>query len=208
MTKIKDILFIVVAALLILGAGANPQIVGIGGFDEDSNFTPASMDGDLNALIQIDFERHELEQGYSFFFTDIQTIGDGSTYEYLLETGSSPSYLTFNVVGKYDTKVEIYEGTSKTTGTSLDELNSNRGSASTADSVLTHTPAGSGDGTLIYQFRSRDDSNPQAAGGQGGTRKREELILSTDDDYLIRVTSYTADNVVSVHMKWDEEHTP
>ena len=106
-----------------------------------------------------------------------------------------------------DTEWWLFEGTAKTTGTTMVEFNHNRNSTNTAGVVVTHTPGAGADGTAIDQRRFGNDSGPAGKGGGGSsTRGTLEWVLDQNTDYLFRVTSHTASNNISIVLDW-YEHT-
>lgn len=203
--RTKDFIIIGLLAVLLLAASAG-QIVQLSGFT-GSSYPVLRVDSSTHSLQTITYEHHEIHAGSMFFFTEINTLGDGATREYLIEVGSKEAHTEWRVVGKYDTQIDLYEGTTKTTGTNISEINENRNSANAATVSVTHTPGGAGDGTLIHTFRNGDDSTFFGGGAQFNANRENEIVLATNTKYLMRITSYTASNVISSKVSW-YEHTP
>lgn len=206
MKKINFLFFIFLVAAFLVGAVSGWQPVQIHGWT-GSNVVPLRVDKSTHTIQVINYEHHEIHAGSMFFFTEINTLGDGATREYLIEVGSKEAHTEWRVIGKYDTQIDFYEGTTKTTGTNISEINENRNSANAATVSVTHTPGGAGDGTLIHTVRNGDDSTFFGGGAQFNANRENEIVLATNTKYLMRITSYTASNVISAKVSW-YEHTP
>lgn len=157
----------------------------------------------------ISYPHHEVHAGTAFVVADIQTLNDGVSFEYLLQTPDTTKWVhaLIKCAGSYDTKVTLFEATTKTTGTTMTEINRNRNSANTAGLVVTHTPGGAGDGTQLWTARFGNDSGPASLGsGVGQIRGDNEWMLQQNAAYLLRVTSYTDNNNISIEIDW-YEHT-
>jgi len=115
------------------------------------------------AIPTIDFGHHEMHEGRHFFYTETNTIASAADRELLITTPDSNRRLhfRFSVRGKYITTTDLYEGSSLTGGTALTILNNYRDSTIASGATLTHTPAGSGDGTKIFTVSFGDGTNPQ-----------------------------------------------
>ena len=204
--KLK-ILVILIAAFL-LGAYVQNQAVDIHG-TIGTKFVPLQVDDSTHSVQTITYAHHEVHSGSSYFVTDIRALNDAATFSYLIECPDTTSWahILFKIEGSFDTKIEIYEATTKTAGTAMTEWNRNRNSANTAGVVVTHTPGGAGNGNLMWTSRFGNDSGPAGRGGSGGgTRGNNEFVLKQNTDYLVIITSYTDNNNVAVEFDW-YEHT-
>lgn len=173
-----------------------------------SGDTP-TVDHSTGARTTITYPHHEIHAGSAFVVSEANTLGDGNTREYLLETANTAKWphLIITISGSLDTAFILYEDTTKTTGTAVTELNRDRNSIKTAGMVVTHTPAGAGNGTPIYTERFGTDSGPAGKGGAGGGgRGIHEFILQQNTKYLIIITSHSAANNVTTLFDW-YEHT-
>lgn len=159
------------------------------------------------AIPTISHPHHETHEGNHFYYTEFNTIASAGTRELLLTTPDTNKLLNFRftVSGTLITTVRLFEGTSKTGGTAVTILNNYRDHANVSGATLTHTPAGSGDGTAIFVTSFGSASNPANAVG-GATSQDDEIILKRNTKYLLRVTSGSNSNVVRTKLFW-YEHT-
>ena len=157
------------------------------------------------ALIQIDFEHHELHEGHHFFYTDSVELASGVSQDYLITTPNTDkwSHATFELDGSAITQFQIYEGANRTGTTLQTTFNNNRNSSNTPGMTIHKgTSGGSTDGTLIRQYKGgRALGNSQVP---TGNRNELELILKAGTKYILRVTSGTAANLTNVGIYWYE----
>ena len=171
----------------------------------------AAVDGVTTALKVIDNAHHEIHEGGSFLMSHTATVGDGSVSELLIITPDTDKFahMVFDVSATGQTDVDLYKGTAKTAGTAIPTLiNHNLNSAIANTTLITHTPAGSGDGTkiatAIFGLDLGTGANRRISGGSTGGRN--ELVLERDTAYLFRVTSGTTGNRITILLDW-YEHT-
>lgn len=195
-------------ALLIAATSGGLMGVQLYGLNDNGAATVIRVDGDSEAILNTTFEQHSLFVGETFFVSEVVTLADTGTRDYLIETGTNDIHFRFEIGGKYDTEISLYEDSGRVTGTSMVEQPHNRAIGGTPDTVITHTPAaGTGDGTLFYNKRAGDSTTPSGTGGTSASLVAlRQLILKPSAKYLLRVTSHTDDNVVSIYIFWDEHH--
>lgn len=172
----------------------------------DTNWHELKMDGTTRALTTIDFAHNEIHDGDHYFYTDTANLGSAATREYLItvaDTDVVPHFL-FDIIGSLKTTVDIFETTTKTGGMAQTVFNNDRRSANTAETVVTHTPAGSGDGTKIFTCTLGTATGSSGKGAGGGARGESEILLKKNTKYLIRVTSGAADNDICTKLTWYE----
>ena len=155
----------------------------------------------------MDYFHWEMHKGRHFYFTETNTIASSGTREYLITTADTARRLhfTFSVDGKYITSVDLFKGTGKTAGTPITPINNDHDSTNASGATWTHTPTGTGDGTNVFTQAFGDGTNPLQASG-GAINQNDEMILSRNTKYLLRITSGTNSNVVNTHLRW-YEHT-
>jgi hypothetical protein len=171
---------------------------------------PIPFDDVAGCPVSISFEHHEVHGGDSYIFTDENaSLGDGSSLQYLISVGSTGApHMIFDVVGALETVVEVYEGSTHNRGSMLSVFNRNRNS-SNVNVTKIHNIGGfvaNGNGTRIFINRFGIDvgGGVNRVTGGGEDRSQSEWILKKDTVYLLKVTSQTASNVVSVKMEWYE----
>ena len=132
-------------------------------------------------------------------------LNSTGTMEFLIKTPSDESaghHVWFTVQGSSNFNAQIFEDTTKVANTSnaLTAHNRNRTSSNTCQLVITHTPTGSGDGTLLYSNQWGGPAGPGASSlGEGGaTSEAHQWVLKPNTKYLVRVTSTTDSNYLGV----------
>jgi hypothetical protein len=167
-------------------------------------------DNIFRAPISITVPHHEIHEGNGYVVQEGIQLNNASK-EYLIVTPDTTkwTHMIINVLGSQDTSVRFVEGTGKTGGTALTEINRNRNSNNTAGVVVTHTPAGAEGGVTVLftaQF-----GIATASGGRGGAgaqaEGRAEFILKQNNSYSLTVTALSANvNNITVDIDW-YEHT-
>lgn len=157
------------------------------------------------AIPTISHPHHETHEGNHFYYTEYNTIASGATRELMLTTPNTSKLINFRFIihATLVTTVTLFEGTSKTGGTAVTILNNYRDHANVSGATLTHTPAGSGDGTAIFVTSFGSASNPANASG-GAVTQDDEIILKKNTKYLLRIASSTNSNLVSTKLVWYE----
>jgi hypothetical protein len=173
----------------------------------DGTYQPLRLDRYTNTVQTIDYAHHEIHAGSHFFVTDYQTIGNGSSVDWMLTTPNTAkwAHLTFEVQGTAVTTAVFYEGANRTGTTPLTVFNNDRNSGALSG-LLAHrgVSGGTTDGTPFWQM-SGGTASAQFRGGPD-VRQDTEIILKQNTKYVLKVTSGTAGNVVSVRLRW-YEHT-
>lgn len=208
LSKLRDILLILVAAVFLMAITGQGDITLVHGFN-GSKPVPFKADLSTRGQVIVDYEHHEIHDGGSFFATDTATLNDGNTRELLIETPNTTvwSHFCFLVTGSLETTVELFETSTKTTGTAMTEYNRNRNNGNSTTVVITHTPGGAGDGNLIFKTIFGNDAGPPAGGGLGGqSRPEHEIVLGQNETYLIKITSGTNANNITTLLSW-YDHT-
>jgi len=167
----------------------------------------SKFDAATNAVVRISDAHKETHDGNHFVVSEVNSLDDTNTREYLVTTPNTTkwSHFMLTVIGSLDTKIDVYEDTTKTGGTGLTEHNRNRNSSTTATTTVAHTPSGAGDGTLIFTMRFGHDTLSTALGGIVDTSRGEnEWVLKQNAKYLIRITSNTDGNNITSILNWYE----
>ena len=155
----------------------------------------------------IEYDHHEIHSGNSCHVSDVQSV-DTTTFKWQVTTPNTLVYahMVFDLECTGEMSVSITEGSDRTDGTALAEINRNRvGTPNTAGTVVTHTPTGgSTDGaTTIFTIRS----GSTGVGGKtilaGGSRGNNEYVLKPNTKYVISATTYAA-VFVSLELDWYE----
>lgn len=178
--------------------------------DEDTGRT-AALDDATDAIIAIDYAHHEVHGGSHFVYSETDPDLDAAAViEVRIVTPNTTkwAHLVPYISGALHTKLEIFETCTHTAGAGLTAYNSNRNSVTTPTLTLNRSADDNADGTLIFSTEFGIDTGGGAnrVTGGGSSRGDAEWILKQNTVYLVRVTSLTADNVVSLALEW-YEHT-
>jgi len=155
------------------------------------------------ALKIIDYPHHEIHGGNGYSLSYPITIPAANEVEIRIATPDTTkwAHMVWSFTNDSDFTVDVYETTTKTdvVGNRLTPINANRNSANTSGLTICHTPAGAGDGNLIWSYAG--GANKQVTTEEG----RHEFILKQNTAYLINLSG--AQNDVA-HLVFDwYEHT-
>ena len=168
------------------------------------------LDASSLAAIFMDYFHHAIHDGEAFVLTDQATVGAAGTREIRIATptGNKHAHFEFLIMATGETTVELFETTTKThnAGGALTPVNRNRNSSETSILTISHTPGSTGDGSGIYgPVKFGTDTGGAVVHQVGGSLTgRKEFVLAADEEYLLKVTSGTADNEISIIMDWYE----
>lgn len=175
----------------------------------------ASADGGLVVanegaapLTTIDFAHHEIHEGDHFFVNGFGTVGAGTSLDFLVTTSTINAHMRLDVVASFQTEVYIYENPNYGTfvdGTGITPFNSNRNSAGTSTLTLVLNRTIGTAGTLLSSTSFGGSTSPQNKIG-GGINREDELILKNNEDYVFRITSRSAGNIISYKGFWYEDN--
>lgn len=172
-----------------------------------TNYHSVNLDTITRSLTTIEYEHHELHEGHVFHVNFDKGSINTSAVAYLLITTPNSTkwaHIVAHMVVTKGAKLELFEDpTVDPVGTVVDELNHDRNSGTTADVVVTHTPTVSVDGTLL-DVNLAGTAGKYAVGGE--VNGRNEWILHSNEQYLLKVTSLEDANLVILNVDW-YEHT-
>lgn len=167
------------------------------------------IDASTNSLQVVDYEHHEIHSGSSFVVSDIQNV-DTTTVKYQITTPNTTKYahMIFNVTCTGEFSLLVTEGSDRTDGTALVEVNRNRvGTPTAATVIVTLTPTGgSTDGaTAIFAERDGATGSGSKTLSSGASRGNSEFILKPNTKYVVAIETF-ADVYVTFEPGW-YEHT-
>lgn len=176
---------------------------------DGTNFIYPRVDASTYALETIEYEHHEIHSGSSFVVSDVQQV-DTTTMKWQVTTPDSTKYahVVFDIECTGEMSLTITEGSDRTDGTALAEINRNRvGTPTTATVIATRTPTGgSTDGaTTIFTKRSGATGVASKTVAAGGSRGLNEFVLKPNTKYVVAVETF-ADVYVAFGVDW-YEHT-
>ena len=137
-------------------------------------------DGDVT----IDQPHHEIHEQHGYSLSYPITVPAANEVEVRIQTDIKPIHIVWSLTNDAAFTVTVYEGTAKTHvgGNVLTPINRYRDSANISTLLVCHTPAGAGDGSVIWAF----------AGGANKTvttaTNRNEFILKINAAYLINLS--------------------
>jgi hypothetical protein len=172
--------------------------------------TPQALltDDITGALVQIGVVHHEVHEGDTFIVSLASTaIANNANIAILLRTGNSRyGHLSWYVSAGGDAEFEFIESPTVTNaGTAMTEFNAKRYSTGTAQITAFHTPTVAG-GTIIIDAIIGGGTGGTSAGGV--LRSGAEIILSTNTDYLLRLTNIAGNaQPAGLVIEWYEEST-
>ena len=204
----KRKLSLIALALLLMLVASCTSVSQPGAFqivDPDGNI--AYIDTTTGDLVTVPEDHNQIHDGNSYTVSDIQNVNAG-TFKWQITTPNSTTYahMIFHVDCTGEMMVSITEGSDRTDGTAMAEINRNRNSSNTATVVVTHTPTGgSTDGAVtIFADRIGSTGTGPIGGSSSGTRGENEYILKANTKYVVAVTTYD-DVYVSAEFDWYEQ---
>ena len=177
--------------------------------DPDDNSRLGKFDNKFSVPIVISVDHHEIHEGDSFIVCDVQNINT-TTMKWQITTpnAAAHSHIIFDVQATGEMSVVVTEGSDRTDGTALVEINRNRvGTPTAAATVVTRTPTGGAtDGAIIIlavRVGATGVGSKTISGG--GARGTNEYVLKPNTKYVLAIQTF-ADIYVSVCIDW-YEHT-
>ena len=167
------------------------------------------VDGVTTAAKIIDYAHHEVHGGSAYTVSDTVAC-DTTTAKWQVTTPDTTKYahLIFELSCTGEATYLVTEGSDRTDGTALAEMNRRRvGTPSTAGVIVTRTPTGGTTDGATTLFSMRNGLTSVAGKNiEGGTaRAINEWILKPNTKYVVSVTTY-ADVLVTCLLDW-YEHT-
>ena len=152
----------------------------------------------------LDSFHERIHNGVAFLANDWYAISGAGTREIMIEPPAEPneSNMKMSFVGNGSFTVTVYENTSKTTGTAIIALNRKRMSTRVAETVFSHTPGGSGNGSQIYKFTAGVSNQPAVSNLGGGLETYHEIHLKPNIPYLVVISG--TDVTVTSMFDWYE----
>ena len=144
------------------------------------------------SLIGISHEHSKVHQEKFFACGYLDTaVPSGNDIEYLIETGAQTAHMYIKLIAGGDALFSVYEDSTFTTGTLCPIVNHNRTSENLPLLVTSHTPAGTGDGDILWAEFIPGGSTGNAPGAVQGVGY-EQVVLKADSKYLFRLQNLGA----------------
>lgn len=174
--------------------------------------SPISLNGNYfdslsRSLLFINFEHHELHAGnmYEFTYTD-GDFDSGDTLDYLIEVGDTNAHLAMAIDGQLKTSISLYRGSTHTNGAAQRAINVNEKFGENNTTKIYASNNDGTDGELRFEdlFGIDTGAGINSITSGGGSRAQVERVLRTNTKYLLRIISYTDNNVLSIELRWYE----
>lgn len=209
MKKVYLVIMLIILLILLTGCYGDtyyPEFVNMQA-KVDGTYEPVSLDEITRALITLDYVHHEVHEGVMYSTTDT-VAANTTTVKWQIHTANTTKYahLVFNLSCTGEATFLVTEGSDRTDGTALEEVNRRRvGVPNVAETIVTRTPTGgSTDGALtIFSTRSGITGVAAKAIESGAARAENEWILKPNTKYVISITTY-ADVYVTCKLDWYE----
>lgn len=161
------------------------------------------IDTGAGALVQIDGPHHEIHLQRSYVVTDVQNV-NATTMKWQISTpATNYNHTIFDITCTGECSVVITEGSDRTDGAALEEINRFRPSTNTSDTVVTRTPTdGTSDGaTTIFQKRAGASGGFFSSHSPGQSRGLNEFVLKPSTKYVVAIETF-ADVYVTFSVSW------
>lgn len=152
------------------------------------------------ALVLIDHAHHEIHEGNYIFVDDISdSLGSNAVKSWLLVTPEDSCLHSFpHIIGTGEFEFQSIEGvTVATNGTEIPMYNRNRNIDNTMGFKFYEDPTGVVVTNCPIVRSIRTGAGTQ---GIGDARSENELILKPNTKYLLRATSRSTGNYISMHI--------
>ena len=175
----------------------------------DANGNALGIDEVTRAMIGIDYAHHEAHEGSAYFAIYSALKADAETIEMRIEAATSTkrAHVSISIDSALAATAEMWVPTTKTdaSGNRITPYNRDEDSSNTSILTICHTPGGSQAGTanLIQYIGSASTGGRFVAAGATGTRG--EFIFGSGSTRLIRVTSSSNNNALSIILSWYEK---
>ena len=148
----------------------------------------------VNAMINIEYEHHEIHEGNFYIASDVNLIL-GAAATFIIGASipvGSHAHFRFMASAGGASHVELIEDAQLTGGVALAVYNANRNGPAAPFNALTDPTINAG--TTILEYTIASGVGPKAAGGEGGVIT--EVVTQDNLDYAIRLTNLTNGNIV------------
>ena len=208
----RGALFVCLLSLVVLMLGCTEIEPGFVTTTDDSKVQVVDSDNEIividestGAISTIEFEHYRIHSGDTFTVLEVTDLGNGAVRDILVVTPDTTrwAHLVWEIEHELETSIQFYRGTTYTDlGTPITSLNRNGNSATTATTLIYHTPTITLVGTLLGTIQQGDGKK---AGGSD--RLANEFILEQNQSYLIKITNLTVNNnLIFMKLNW-YEHT-
>lgn len=160
-----------------------------------------------NSLKIIDYPHAELHKWDHYFYTDHVELDNALSQNYLITTSNTLKWGHMHIICWWSaiTQIEVYEATDKLWTTLQQVFNNNRNSSNVATLSVHKWISWWTTDWLRLVYHKWGSSTNQSSSGVW-VRSDEELLLKQNTKYIVRITSFTNDNLCNLSLYW-YEHT-
>jgi len=152
-----------------------------------------------SAIIQA--EHRMIHLGKSYTVSDVQNVATTSmAWQITTPAGTTYAHMVVDAFCTGEMQAVLTEGSNKTDGTALVEINRNRNNTTAATVIVTRTPTG-GDTVGATTLRASRNGASGVANIPADLRASNEFILKPATKYVLTVTTY-ADVWVTFRANW------
>lgn len=173
----------------------------------DNILIPANGDKATSDLVSISHPHHEIHEGnyYSFCHYN-ESLANAGTIQFIITSPDTENFnhFRFSFSSTLKIKFELFENTTHNLGASQTIINRNRNFNDTPDTLLNTSAGGGVDGNLIDCSSFGSPSVGVVGGGGGQSSQSVEWVLKPNTKYLLKLTSGSNDNNVSLNLNWYE----
>ncbi len=163
-----------------------------------------TLDRSTHAANTIEYEHHKIHDGRHFTLSNTTQINSGANFDLGITTGAGSRFIHAVHLANSTAAAEVivYEHTSfnLSSGTAVTPVNRNRNKLNTSDHVFAEGPTVTDVGSVLF----RESFGARNFAGQ--VRSQNEFVLNSGLNYLFRIQSAGANNVVNGRIEW-YEHT-
>jgi hypothetical protein len=180
-----------------------------GGLYSRQNFDAATL-----AQTTVDYEHHEIHGGSHYFIAGYTTLDSAATdfidFGVVTPDTTKWAHMVFEISSVGQVEFTIYEKASlfsASDGTAVTAYNNDRNSANTTGLTIVSNPSSftaAASDAIFQQLLGKDGNVAQVQGGN--SERNKEIILKQNTDYVFRIDSGTAGNVINYVAEW-YEHT-
>ncbi len=169
-----------------------------------------ARDGLTDADTIVEYAHHEIHSGSAFssIYSALADDTDAIEVRIAAPASAKKAHMVIVLESALAATAEMWIDTTKTdnAGNRMTALNRNMNSSKTSILTICHTPSGSQAGnanTIQYIGAATQAGKNDSGGGSGG---RHEFVLEAGIAYLLKLTSRSDSNALSIILDW-YEHT-
>jgi hypothetical protein len=167
---------------------------------------PRAVNVDLTGRLEVIQTEHQaIHRGKMYLFSDVQTVGSGATYKWLITTpGDKLNKVNalIRVRGSAGHTVTISETpTAVSGGTAKISMNKNRYRADASPVTFKYGVTAT-TGTILQKWQAGNSGTSPQAGGVPDLNRGEEWVLGANKNYLVEVASTEDGQSITIEVEY------